>query len=438
MKTLFETYLQLTGYNISHYSNELKRIRSLSPDEFREWQDSKKWEIARHHYINNPFYKEKIGKHFPDKWEDLPVMEKSDYQDDLENLLSKGYNRKNTYVANTSGSSGHPFYFAKNKEAHAISWALIKNRYSWHGLDLNSKQARFFGIPLETTTKSQEKIKDWIINRVRFPIFDLSDSVLQSFIGKFNRTKFDYIYGYTNSLVLFARFLIRINVVLKDICPTLRVCITTAETATKEDREILTKAFGVNILNEYGVSEVSGLVAYEDTHSNWRLTPETQYFEILDDNNLLIIDKNEGNIVLTDLHNKAMPFVRYRVGDIGILAENIIEGKYLILKELLGRTNDNIILPSGKISPGLTFYYISRSILESTGILREFIIRQTHIDTFILDVVTDRKLSEQEFNEIKNQMDLYLEPGLSLKINRVPKINRPSSGKIKHFYSEIE
>ena len=47
------------------------------------------------------------------------MLEKSDYQNKLDSQLSRGYTIENTYVANTSGSSGHPFFFAKNKESHA-------------------------------------------------------------------------------------------------------------------------------------------------------------------------------------------------------------------------------------------------------------------------------------------------------------------------------
>ena len=159
MRSFFEVYLQLTGYNVNYFINELKQVQSLSHEEFRKFQENKKWEIARYHYENNPFYRKKVGDCFPDKWEDLPIMEKSDFQHDLEKMLSNGYNRKNTYIANTSGSSGHPFFFAKNKEAHAMTWAHIKNRYNWYDLDLNSKQARFYGIPLDRVSYIKEKIK---------------------------------------------------------------------------------------------------------------------------------------------------------------------------------------------------------------------------------------------------------------------------------------
>lgn len=437
MITLFETFLKLTGYDISLASNELKRIQSLSSIEFRKWQNDQKWQIARYHYNNNPLYREKVGDHFPNKWEDLPIMEKSDYQDDLDKLLSTGYTIKNTYIANTSGSSGHPFFFAKNKKAHIMTWTIIKDRYSWHGLKLNSKQARFYGIPLETTSNRQEKIKDLIINRVRFSVFDMSDEILKKYLNKFKKVKFEYIYGYTNSLVLFARYLIRKNIVLKDICPSLLFCITTSELLTPEDRKILSKAFGVGVVNEYGVSEAGAIVAFEDKKNNWLLNKETQFIEIIDRNRKTIADGKVGDIIITDLINKAMPFIRYRVGDIGAIKKDILVDGYQVLDSLQGRINDNIQLPSGKVSPGLTFYYISRSILESSGVLKEFIIRQTKLDTFVFDIVTNRDLFESEIYDIKHKMEAYLEPGLNLVINRVPVIKRPPSGKIKHFYSEL-
>ena len=437
---LFESLIKCFGYNISSAEKKLKYVQSLNSSDFIDWQEKKKWEIAIYHYNNNKEYRKKVGNTFPDKWEDLPIMEKSDFQVELDSILSNGYNQNNIYISNTSGSSGHPFFFAKNKESHAMSWALIKNRYSWHGLNINSKQARFFGIPLEkSSSRYKEKFKDYIMNRVRFPIFDMSDKVLWTFLKKFEETKFDYLYGYTNSLVLFARYLIDNNIILKEKSPDIKMCIPTSETVTEEDREIMQAGFGVNVINEYGISEVGGIVAFEDTNLNWRLSSEIQYHEI-DDSTDIGID-NSGDIIITDLYNKAMPFIRYRAGDIASFHTSKFDNNnYPILKNLLGRTNDTIILPNGTVSPGLTFYYVSRSILESSGILKEFIIRQIALDTFVFDVIAKRELNENEINEIKDKMDIYLQPGLKLIINILKNISRPksASGKIKHFYSEID
>ena len=441
MTTLFETYLKLAGYDINLASNELKRIQSLPLEEFRKWQDEKKWWIAKHHYDNNPFYRKKVGNYFPDKWEDLPIMEKSDYQDDLDTMLSKGYNKKNIYIANTSGSTGNPLFFAKNKKAHAMDWALIKNRYSWHGLKLSSKQARFFGTPMKTTTMYQEKIKDWIMNRVRFPVFDLSAATLNDNLDEFEKTRFDHIYGYTNSLVLFARFLIRNEIVLKDLCPTLTHCITTAEVLTKDDRVTLENAFGIQVINEYGASEV-GLIAFEKPNNEWLLSEEILFYETINDMGL-VSNENEGNIVVTNFNNKAMPFIRYNIGDIGVISKNLTKnGRNKKLEHLLGRENDMIILPDNRKLPGFAIvkpfdYYLAENLSNHTGDLKEFVFRQTNPNEFILDIIMDRDFTNNEIERIKHIIKSSLKSDVNIFINRVKKIKREKSGKLKQFYSEI-
>ena len=234
-------------------------------------------------------------------------------------------------------------------------------------------------------------------------------------------------------MLIFAKYLLKKKLTLSKICPTLTHCISTAEVLTNHDKEILKLAFGVTILNEYGASEV-GLLASESIDSEWLLCEEILFYEIIGKDGV-VLDGNEGNIVVTDLDNLAMPFIRYDTGDIGIINKSSAsDNKNKKLEKLIGRENDNILLPSGKISPGLSFYYVSRSILESSGLIKEFIIRQTELDAFTFEVVTETEINKHHFNLIEQKMKNYLEPGLKLNIKRVSHIERPSSGKIKHFF----
>ena len=276
---LFELYLRLLGYNISKSSKMLAKIKEFDFEQFKDWQTKKKWDIAKYHYKNNSFYRNKVGRFFPEKWSDLPIIKKADLQGELKHKISDNYSLKNLYVSNTSGSSGNPFFFAKNKSAHAMDYALIKDRYDLYNLKFNAKQARFFGIPLDGIGYYKEKIKDIIMNRVRFPVFDLSDDVLKNFYKKFLHIKFVYIYGYTNSLLIFAKFLIKKEIVLKDICPTLRCCIVTSELLVEDDEKILNKAFGVKIINEYGASEV-GVIAFMSPDNKFIVSDEILFCEI--------------------------------------------------------------------------------------------------------------------------------------------------------------
>ncbi|MDQ3020529.1 MAG: phenylacetate--CoA ligase family protein [Bacteroidota bacterium] len=431
--SFLELSLKLKGFPIEDAEKELRRIQSLDQKSFKKWHENKKWEIAKYHFDNNEFYRSKTCNRFPEKWEEIPIIKKSDYQGSDKKLISDTINKKDLYTGYTSGSSGHPFGYAKDKFSHAMTWALIKNRYKNFGLTLDSKQARFYGIPLEKKEYVTEKIKDYLSNRVRFPVFDMSDETLKTFYEKFKKNKFDYVYGYTNSIVLFARYLIRKKFLLKDVCPTLKVCIGTSENCTDEDKKIIQQAFGIPAVNEYGTSEVD-LIAFEDLTGKWKLSLENIYIEILDDEGKQLTSGGEGRIILTALHNKAMPFIRYEIGDKAVIEPG---NEKIMMNKLLGGVNDTIILPSGKKSPGITFYFISRNILETSGVLREFIIKQVALDKFVFEVVSDDEIPEKNKQLIKKRMDFYLEPGLSLDIKRVEKIERTRAGKMKHFYSYL-
>ena len=415
---------KMMGFKIQKSYEELLKIKSLSRDEFKDWREKKRWDIVNHHFNNNTYYRSKFLKKSLGSWDQLPILNKKDLQCELDSLLTSPYRKKDVYIANTSGSSGHPFYFAKNKECHSLTWAYIKWRYESIGISMNDLQARFYGMPLDFFSNLKEKIKDNAFNRIRFPVFDFSEKKLYEYVKKFKQNEIDYIYGYTNSIVLFCRFLIKNNINLLKLCPSIKSVIVTSEVCTKEDRIIIGKALDVPLYDEYGASEFA-YIGYQNSENTWLVSEEMVY-----------VEQGEGSsILITDLHNKAYPFIRYNIGDLAKVYE--LNGQTFI-ESLKGRENDTISLPSGRKAAGLTFYYVSRSILEKSGVLKEFIIRQVAINKFIFDAVTDRPLTNNEIRDIKLNLDIYLEEGLELEINRVKKIMRPSSGKIKHFYSEIK
>ena len=354
----------------------------------------------------------------------------------MDERLSNGYSPKTVFVNKTSGSSGDPFIFAKDKDCHALTWASIIYRFGWYGIDFNkSYQARFYGIPLDFMGNKKERLKDFLSNRFRFSIFDLSDDVLEKVLRKFQKTNFDYINGYTSSIVLFAKFLQTKNIVLKTVCPTLKVCLVTSEMLFEEDKVLMEKQFGVPVVNEYGASELD-LIAFENTKDEWQVNSETIFVEVLDEYNQPVPNGKEGKIVITSLYNKAHPFIRYEIGDVGILDEKSTFKKP-ILKKLIGRTNDVAILPSGKKSPGLTFYYVTKSIIEDDGNVKEFIVKQTKADSFEIEYVSEIDLTSSQIKKIEEAIELYLEPNLNFTFTRKTFLERSKRGKLKQFQSML-
>jgi phenylacetate-CoA ligase len=433
---LFDFSLRINGFPIKKAQAEFEKIIAIIDDKFEDYVIEKRNEIVNFHLQNNSFYKNLVGKSKIENWNDLPVLTKKALQQPLEERLSNGYSLKTIFVNKTSGSSGDPFIFAKDKACHALTWASIIYRFGWYGIDFNtSYQARFYGIPLDFIGHKKERLKDFLSNRYRFSIFDLSDDVLEKVLRKFQKSNFDYINGYTSSIVLFAKFLQSKNIVLKTICPTLKVCLVTSEMLFEEDKTLMEKQFGIPIVNEYGASELD-LIAFENTKGEWQVNSETLFVEILDENNQPVPNGKEGKIVITSLYNKAHPFIRYEIGDIGILDEKSTFRKP-ILKKLIGRTNDVAILPSGKKSPGLTFYYVTKSIIEDDGNVKEFIIKQIKIDTFYVEYVSEFDLTSTQIRKIEEAIELYLEPNLNFTFTRKTFLERSKRGKLKQFQSML-
>ncbi|HTG66701.1 MAG TPA: hypothetical protein VL859_10025 [Flavobacterium sp.] len=438
MFSIFDLSLQLNAFPIRKAKSDLDKIVALSPQEKKQFIENQKQTIVEFHLENNAFYQKLVGSKDYKNWEDLPILNKTNLQCPLESRLSKGFTTKNSYINKTSGSTGEPFIFAKDKYAHALTWASNMYRFGWFGIDFNrSLQARFYGIPLDFIGYKKERFKDFLSKRFRFPIFDLSDAVLEKMLKKFQNTKFEYLNGYTSSIVLFAKFLRKRNLILKDICPTLKVCMVTSEMLFEDGRKLLETQFGIPIVNEYGASELD-LIAFESrsvgTKGEWLVNSETLFVEILDENNQVLPYGQEGRIVITSLFNKAHPFIRYDIGDIGILDERSTLEKP-ILKQLIGRTNDIAILPSGKKSPGLTFYYVTKSIIEDDGNVKEFIIKQTKIDSFEIEYVSETELDLVQIQKIEEAIALYLEPNLHFTFIRKNTLERTARGKLKQFTS---
>ena len=174
--------------------------------------------------------------------------------------------------------------------------------------------------------------------------------------------------------------------------PYIKILYSNLKVCTSEDKYNIEYGLGIKVINEYGASEL-GILAFSDREDRLSLSKEELYFEIVNDDGQKLPFGEEGKIIVTSLFNKAIPMIRYEIGDIGIIEK---KGCNLYLKTLSGRTNDMAILPSGRVAAGLTFYYIAKSILEKSNMIKEFIIKQTKLNTFLFEIVGKRNLTKKK------------------------------------------
>jgi phenylacetate-CoA ligase len=433
---IFDFTLRMKGFPIQEAQQRLQEIQLITEANYPDYVENARAEILQYHLKNNPFYKKFVGSKDVSAWEDIPILQKKDLQVPLQQRLSKDFSLKKVYKGKTSGSSGTPLHYAKDYFCHALTWAGIMNRFGWYGIDFNaSYQARFYGIPLEFKGYQKERLKDRFSNRYRFPIFDLSEKKLESFLAIFRGKKFDYINGHTSSIVLFAKFLQQKNLILTEVCPSLKTCIVTSEMLFPDDKKLLQKQLGIPVINEYGASELD-LLAFTNPEDEFQVNSESIFVEVVDEQGKPVPNGSPGTILVTMLYNKAHPFIRYEVGDLGTLDMHSTLKKP-ILKQLLGRANDTATLANGTTVPGHTFYYVAKSAMGNTSVVQEFIMEQNTLETFTLTYVAERDLNDTEFNALKESLHTYLGTRVTLQCNRVELLDRSHRGKLKQFISHL-
>jgi phenylacetate-CoA ligase len=428
---LFDTILKLKGYPVEQAKITFRELLHATDSCIEE----KKQAIVSHHLAHNPFYKNLIALEYR-SWDYIPVLTKRELQHPVRSRLSTAYTIENVFTGKTSGSSGHPFTFAKNKYAHAMTWAAFHHAYQQHGINLNSSlQARFYGIPLNGKGKYAELFKDFVSYRERFLVFNMNEQVLDGYISRFRNSKYQYINGYTSSILLLAKHCASKGLVLNQICPTLTNCIVTSEMLFPDDAIFLEKWLGVPVINEYGASEV-GLIALQNKRGDFTINKQNLFVEVVNDHNTPVTDGTIGRILVTDLYNLAHPMIRYEIGDSGSI--KTLENGTRVLENLQGRTSDIARLPSGRVVPGLTFYYVTKSIISQDAAILEFIVVQKEPALFEIQYVSAVAMSTSQKTSVQQAMDTYLERGLTVVFKQLASLDRSNRGKLKQFMSDLD
>jgi len=156
---------------------------------------------------------------------------------------------------------------------------------------------------------------------------------------------------------------------------------------------------------------------------------------VVNDHNKPVTDGTTGRILVTDLYNLAHPMIRYEIGDLGSV--RTLENGVKLLENLQGRTSDIARLPSGKVVPGLTFYYVTKSIISEDAAILEFVVIQKEPALFEIQYVSATTMSTDQKTSIQQAMDSYLEPGLTVIFIQRASLDRSKRGKLKQFMSEV-
>jgi phenylacetate-CoA ligase len=309
------------GADIAGKLNALAASEKLPAERLKALQISRLRALLRHAGERVPYYRDLFQRHRfelealrdPEDLDRLPVLTKSDILAARDALLDPSPEERFTWDV-TSGSTGSPLRFRRSVSAGGWHRALGLRGLGWFGVRPGDGQARVWGVPIRDDDRRRETRKDWVLNRRRYSSFELDPPALDAKIAGLARQRPRYVYGYPSAIHEIARRVLeRGPGVLGDWRPV--VVVTTAELLFDDQRGDIGSAFDCPVANEYGASELT-VLAFTCPEGGLHLSDEALVTE-LEATDLTIDGKPAYRFVFTDLVNRSMPLIRYRIGDLG-------------------------------------------------------------------------------------------------------------------------
>lgn len=328
----------------------------------------------------------------------------------------------------TSGTTGTPFVFYKDHLATGYMEAVQRHAFGWYGVKFGAPQAILWGM---RRGKYQyfDLLKDILKNRKRLSAFNLNQKEMFEFVGTLNKFRPEYFYGYTSAVGEFVDFIASNNDV--SFLENLKLIVCTGEFVEEEVLTRIANVMGVPCANEYGCGEV-GVIGFTCPAGNMHVMQSNIYLEVVDSHGNVLIDQ-EGDIVITELHAKKFPFLRYKTGDRGLIHSEMCScgRKSLIFSLSAGRIVDFVITQTGKKISSRVFKYVLKN-----GILKFKVIQKTPKDIDVY-IIKDIDFMEEYIHSYNKELDEVFGGEIETKFYFVDDIPRQASGKFRDFSREF-
>jgi phenylacetate-CoA ligase len=214
---------------------------------------------------------------------------------------------------------------------------------------------------------------------------------------------------------------------IASIRPTL--ISVSSEMSSQSERDHLAQVFGCPALDNYSSEELARIAA-QCPHKVYHLFEDMNFVETLDEEGNPTTEL--GRVVGTNLHNRAMPLIRYQQDDLAqITGERCACGwNFRTLRSIQGRRNDAFILPSGRVlTSGFLLDATYEFLLEHRAAVRDFSLVQESARSIRLELVPGRHLSPAIQARITNRFREFLEPGVEFRTEIVQECERTRTGK---------
>jgi len=352
--------LRFIDTNYYRAINQVTQNLEFTREELLDYQSDKFLRLINHCKNYVPYYKclksiDNINS--IDDLKKLPFLTKELIKKNFNDLKAANIIAKRFKPNSTSGSTGEAMKFFSDIKTDVVRHACTIRGDSWTGWKFGEPSVIIWGATKDTskanTLKGRLANSKFLFNKIVLSSFNMTNRDMTKYISKINKFKPTLIIGYPSSLELFANYISRNN--FEIISP--KGIITGGESLYEPQRETIQNTFRCKVLNRYGCRDVGHIANECQEQNGLHISSDHVIVEVVNEKGEHCKSGELGEIVVTDLDNYVFPFIRYKIGDLGVLSNRVCGcGKKLpILERVEGRTFDLVIGPNGNRAPGNFF-----------------------------------------------------------------------------------
>jgi phenylacetate-CoA ligase len=369
----------------------------------------------------------------PDSFREIPPVSKAYMRVHTEEFVTTDpVKRKGMSQSSTSGSTGEPFVFWEDRPFQDYTNANTFRHHTWCGWQPGQPRAYLWGIPFVMSVRERlrAQARELTWNRLFVNAFNLSDETMGHLANLIRRRKPKLLHGYASNLYFFAQF-VRENGWDDVKVPAV---YSSAEVLYPHQRQCIEETLECEVFNRYATHEVGGIACECEEHTGMHISTETNYVEILGEDDKPVEDGEAGSVVVTNLINHVFPFIRYRFEDIGRMSTRQCScGRgQPMLEAIEGRHNDLFKTRDGRMVRGL-----SSPLLTMEGV-RKYQFVQKSLDDILVRVVKDGPMSQVQRAEVERTVRIALGDQVKVDFEFPDEIQVERSGKYRYMICEID
>jgi phenylacetate-CoA ligase len=260
----------------------------------------------------------------------------------------------------------------------------------------------------------------------------INEESIRAFAREWEKVRPTLLFGHAHSIFLLAQYLRDLKIT--HLVP--KGVLSTSMMLLPHERKVIEEVFGVKVTDRYGCEEVSLIGSECEMHNGMHLNIEHLFIEFIKEDGSAAEPGESGRIVITDLFNRAMPFIRYQVEDVGVPSDRKCGcGRGLpLMEQVTGRVADFLVRADGTRVAGISL--IENTLTKIAGIDQMQIIQES-LAQMTLRVVPGRDYTVTTEHELTEYFGALFGESVKVDVDKVRLIPPERSGKYRFSICRI-